>query len=99
MPKIIFEINYNIYPEKRDEYLKAIKEIKKNINGSDNNRYSVFESKKLPNNFTEIFHCDSEEELDSIDDNQSDETKELIQSLFEHYIKDSKVVYSTKYEV
>ena len=99
MPKIIFEINYNIYPDKRNEYLKAISEIKSSINGSLNNYYSVFESKKNPNNFTEIFHCENEDEIDSIEDNQSDETKELIQKLFEEYITDKKVIYSTKYEV
>jgi len=31
MAKIIFEINYNIYPEKRSDYLKTIGELKQNI--------------------------------------------------------------------
>lgn len=99
MPKIIFEINYSIYPEKREAYLETIREIKNNINGSMDSSYSVFESKKNPNNFTEIFHCENEDEIDSIEDNQSEETKELISRLFDEYIQDKKVLYSTKYEV
>ncbi len=99
MSKIIFEINYNIYPEKREEYLHTINELKKNIIGTSNNNYSVYENKKNPNNFTEMFICENEEEFDSIEDNQDEETMELTQKLFEDYIKDKKVSYTTKYEI
>lgn len=99
MPKIIFEINYNIHPEKRDQYLSTINELKKNINGNSNTNYSVFENKKIKNNFTEMYICENEDEFDALEDNQSEETIELTQKLFNDFIKDNKVNYNTKYEV
>lgn len=99
MSKIIFEINYNIIPEKREEYLRTITDLRNNIKETSNNNYSVFENKKSPNNFTEMYVCESEEEFDTIEDNQSEETMELTQKLFNDFIKDKKVNYATKYEV
>ncbi len=99
MGKIIFEINYNIHPEKRDEYLQTIQALKKNILENSNINYSVFENKKNKNNFSEIYVCENEEEFDSIEDNQSDDSIKLTQKLFDDFIKDKKVIYSTKYEI
>jgi hypothetical protein len=42
---------------------------------------------------------DSEEEFDAMEDNQSEETVQLTQRLFEDFIGDNKVSYLTKYEV
>jgi L-rhamnose mutarotase len=99
MSKIIFEINYNVYPEKRDEYLNTINELRKNISQNTSTNYSVFEDKKRPNNFTEIYYCDNEEEFENLEDNQDDETMSLTQRLFDEFIIDKKVSYATKYEV
>lgn len=99
MPKILFEINYNIFPEKREEYIKTINELKESQKETSNISYSVFESKKVKNNFTEMYICDNEEDLDSLEDNQSEKTMELTQRLFNDLIKDTKVIYTTKYEV
>lgn len=99
MSKIIFEINYNIYPDKREEYLQTIGELKRNIVEISNNNYSVYENKRNSNNFTEMFICESEEEFDAIEDNQDEESMELTQKLFEDFIIDKKVNYTTKYEV
>lgn len=99
MPKIIFEINYNIHPEKREDYLQTIGNLKKNIVDSSVTNYSVYESKKIKNNFSEIYVCENEEEFDSLEDNQSEEVIKLTQKLFDEFIKDRKVVYTTKYEV
>lgn len=99
MPKIIFEINYNIYPEKREQYLTTINNLKNSMKESSGSTYSVFEDKKHQNNFTEMYICDNEEVFDTLEDNQSEETIELTQKLFNDFIKDNKVNYSTKYEV
>lgn len=98
MPKIIFEINYNIIPEKREGYLETMNSLKSKIRESGL-EYSVYENRKNPDNFSEIYTCNSEDEFDSLEDNQSDETMELTQRLFDEYIKDKKVTYSTKYEI
>lgn len=99
MPKIIFEINYNIHPEKREQYLSTINELRKNIKETSSNNYSVFENKKTKNNFTEMYICENEDEFDALEDNQSEDTIELTQKLFNDFIKDKKVSYTTKYEV
>jgi len=99
MAKIIFEINYNIHPEKRDDYLQTIDDLKRNIRETSGSDYSVYENKKNSNNFTEVFICESEEQFDEIEDNQSDEAVELTQRLFEDFIKDKKVTYTTMYEI
>lgn len=99
MPKIIFEINYNIHPEKREDYLQTIGDLKKNILDSSGTNYSVYENKKTKNNFSEIYVCENEEDFDSLEDNQSEEVINLTQKLFDEFIKDRKVVYTTKYEV
>ncbi|MBK6505433.1 MAG: hypothetical protein IPG02_07140 [Ignavibacteria bacterium] len=98
MPKIIFEINYNINPENREGYLATVGELKAKIieTGID---YSIFESKKSPNNFTEMYTCKNEDEYESLEDNQSEETVELTQKLFDEYIQNNKVTYTTKYEI
>lgn len=99
MAKILFEINYNIFPEKREEYINTINELKESQKETSKISYSVFESKKVTNNFTEIYICDNEEDFDSLEDNQSEKTMELTQRLFDDFIKDKKVSYTTKYEV
>ena len=99
MPKIIFEINYNILPEKREQYLNMINDLRKSIKETSGNNYSVFENKKLKNNFTEMYICENDEEFDSLEDNQSEETIELTQKIYNDLIKDQKVIYTTKYEV
>lgn len=99
MAKILFEINYNIDPEKREDYLSTIEDLKRSITETSGNHYSVFENRKSPNNFTELYIYDNEEEFEAMEDNQSDETIRLTQKLFDDFIQDNKVSYSTKYEV
>lgn len=99
MSKIIFEINYNIIPEKRKEYLSIINDLRKNISESGENNYSVYENKKNSNNFSEIYICENDEEFDALEDNQNEETIQITQRLFDEFIKDKKVVYTTKYEI
>jgi quinol monooxygenase YgiN len=98
MPKIIFEINYNIIPEKRDSYLEMMKDLRARIRETGV-EYSVYESKKDPDNFTEVFICKDEDEFESLEDNQSEETFQLTQKLFDEYIVNKKAIYTTKFEI
>ncbi|MBE2255984.1 MAG: hypothetical protein IAE65_07275 [Ignavibacteria bacterium] len=97
MSKVIFEINYNINPEKRSEYFGIIEEIKK-LNSAAGIDYSVYELKKNSNNFSEIYVCKSEEEFDSLEDNQGDAILDLNDKI-NSLLSDPKVSYSTKYEI
>ncbi|MBM4157356.1 MAG: hypothetical protein FJ216_01080 [Ignavibacteria bacterium] len=99
MQKVLFEINYSIHPEKREEYIDTIIKLKSLINEKFDINYSVFENTKKQNNFSEIFICNSEEELEKFDDTQDDSIREIISELFEKYIKDKKVIYTTKTEI
>lgn len=98
MPKIILELNYSIYPEKRDEYLQIAKKMTELVQSSSKN-YSIYENKKGSNNFSEIYLCENEVEFEAIDDNENDEVTALTDKLFQSIIVDKKVTYSTKYEL
>ncbi|MBN8571266.1 MAG: hypothetical protein J0M18_16715 [Ignavibacteria bacterium] len=99
MPKIILELNYSIYPEKRDEYLEIAKKMTEIIRSTSTKNYSIYENKKGSNNFSEIYLCESEIEFEAIDDNENDEVTALTDKLFQSFIVDKKVTYSTKYEL
>lgn len=43
MAKVIFSIQYEIIPEKRDEYLDVIRELKNLVKSEGLESYSVFE--------------------------------------------------------
>ena len=98
MPKIIFEINYNIIPEKRDEYLRTVQELKSKIRETGV-EYSVYENRKDSENFSEIYVCRDEDEFETLEDNQSDEIVGLTQKLFDEYIQTNKVTYITRQEI
>lgn len=98
MPKIILELNYSVYPEKRDDYLGIAKKMTDIIRSAGKN-YSVYENKKGSNSFSEIYLFESEEEYETLDDNENDEITALTDTLFQSFIVDKKVNYSTKYEL
>ncbi|MBS1515585.1 MAG: hypothetical protein JSS63_11155 [Bacteroidetes bacterium] len=99
MPKVILELNYSIYPEKRDEYLGIADKMRGIIQSQSTKNYSIYENKKGSNNFSEIYICESELEYDAIDDFENDEVTALTDKLFQSIIVDKKVTYSTKYEL
>ena len=99
MPKIIFEINYSVYPEKRDDYLVTIAELKSLIKEKTNSDYLVLENRKLNNNFSELYVFDSEEDFDNMEDNQDDKASELIEKIFNEFVVNKKLNYSTKDEI
>jgi len=99
MSKIIFEINYSVFPEKRDEYLETIAELKSLIKEKTNSDYFVMENRKVSNNFSELYIFDSEEEFDNMEDNQDEKTSELIEKIFDEFVVNKKLNYSTKDEI
>ncbi len=99
MSKIIFEINYSVYPEKRDDYLESIEELKSLIKENTSSDYLVLENRKISNNFSELYIFDSEEEFDNMEDNQDERTSELIEKIFNLFVVNQKLNYSTKDEI
>lgn len=99
MSKILFEIKYKIIPDKRDEYLRTIQQMREIIQNNYPCQYFVFEEKKYPNTFAEVFLCENKEQFDSLEDNQTDEVFNLTNKIYDEYILDKKVTYTTKYEI
>lgn len=99
MSKIMFEIKYKIIPEKREDYLNTILQMRKLIRESYQCQYFIFEEKKYPNTFSEVFLCENQDQFDSLEDNQTDEIFDLTNKIYDEYIIDRKVTYSTKYEI
>lgn len=99
MAKILFEVNYNIYPGKREGYLKLIEELKSYIKNATQKDYFVFEDSKKKNNFSEIIFFDSNEEFDNFEDMQDDKIKELMNNITNNFVIEKKVNYITKEEI
>lgn len=99
MPRIIFQINYDIDPDKRDGYLSTIKELQTHIREHSNKNYLIVEDKNKKNNFTELYICESEEEYENLENDTDDRTFDLTNKLFSEYVIDKKAKYSTYYEI
>ena len=99
MSKIIFQISYEIKPEKRDEYLVTIKELKSNLKNNSGKNYNVYEDKNKKNYFTEIYICENEEEYENLENETDDITFDLTNKIFNEYVTDKKANYLTLYEI
>ena len=98
MPRVMFTISYSITPERREEYLKLLGELKTHFASLGRKNYMVFESRGTKNHFTEVFLSESPEEFDALEDNQDEKTQELIQHIQECVDKGG-MKYSTMLEV
>jgi L-rhamnose mutarotase len=92
MSKVLFSIQYEILPEKRDEYLKVIRELKNLLSADGLESYSVYEVKGKTNNFQELYTFSSMEAYEAFDD----DTNERINLLIDK-INEISVNKSTKY--
>ncbi len=92
MSKVLFSIQYEILPEKRDEYLKVIRELKNLLKADGLESYHVYEVKGRTNNFQELYAFSSVEAYEAFDD----DTNERINILIDK-ISDMSVDKSTKY--
>ena len=98
MAKVIFSIQYEIIPEKRDDYLDVIRELKNIVKSEGLESYSVFEKKSKKNNFEEIHIFSNEEAYEAFDDN-GDERVEILMEKLSNIIKNNSTQYNTLYEV
>ncbi len=77
MPRVMFSVSYTIKPALRERYLGLIRQLK-GVQEGKNKAYSVFETKGKANHFTEVFTLNSLDEFEAMDDNQDEQTEELI---------------------
>jgi L-rhamnose mutarotase len=92
MAKVIFSIQYEINPNKKEEYFGVIKELKNLLKADGLESYSVYELKGKPNNYQEIYTFSSSEAFDKFDDDQDERLNLLINKL-----TDLTTANSTKY--
>ena len=92
MSKVIFSIQYDLQPEKREEYLRTVRELKNLLKADGLENYSVFEIKGKQNSFQEQYTFESIEAFENFDDNTDERMNILINK-----INDLAVEHSTKY--
>jgi len=83
MPKVIFTIQYELAQEKREEYLRIIRELKSILQVEGLENYSVYEIKGKPNHFLEQYTFSSAEAFEGFDDNYDERTNILINKIAE----------------
>lgn len=98
MSKVIFSIRYHVFPERRQEYLDVVRELKNLVKAEGLDSYSVYEQKNKPNNFEEVYLFNSEEAFENFDDNQ-DERIDLLMTKLSDMIKEQSTQYTTLLEV
>lgn len=98
MAKVIFNIQYEIESEKRDEYFKVVKELKSLLKGEGLEDYSVYEVKGKANHFHEIYTFNSPEAYEQFEDDQDERTNILINKL-NSFTKGNSTKYITLNEV
>ncbi|MBM4171797.1 MAG: hypothetical protein FJ214_08025 [Ignavibacteria bacterium] len=98
MGRVIFSIRYNIFPERRVEYLDVVRELKNLVKAEGLENYSVFEQKNKANNFEEVYIFTSQEAFENFDDNQ-DERIDILMTKLSDMIKEQTTQYTTLFEV
>ncbi len=98
MAKVIFSIRYNIIPQKREEYLGVVKELKSIIKAEGLESYSVYEQKNKANSFEEVYVFSNQEAYENFDDN-ADERIDILMTKLSDMIKEQSTQYSTLIEV
>jgi len=98
MAKVIFSVQYEISPSKKEEYFGVVKELKNLLKADGLENYSVYEVKGKSNNYQEIYTFSSSESFDQFDDNQDERLNILITKLNDLTVENS-TKYSTLHEV
>ena len=98
MSKILFTINYEVDKEKREEYLRTIRELKNLIKADGLESYSVYEVKGKSNRFQEQYIFSSDEDFENFEDG-TDERMSILISKIESLTVDHSTKYSTLTEL
>jgi len=92
MSKVLFTIQYEILPEKKDEYLKVVKELKNLLKAEGLESYNVYEVKAKTLSYQELYTFSSMESYEAFDDLNDERINILIDK-----INSMSVDKSTKY--
>jgi L-rhamnose mutarotase len=92
MSKVLFTINYEIQQDKKEEYLRTIRELKTLIKAEGLESYSVFEVKGKTSRFQEQYIFASDEAFENFEDDTDERVNILINK-----ISSMTIEHSTKY--
>jgi quinol monooxygenase YgiN len=81
MSKVLFSIQYEIVPEKRDEYLKVIKELKNLLRAEGLESYNVYEVKGKAISFQELYTFSNMEAYEAFDDMNDERINILVDKI------------------
>ncbi len=98
MAKVIFTVQYEIKPARKDEYLSIMRELKTLVAYEGLQNYSVYEVKGKETIFEESYTFISVEAYENFDDSQNERINILMEKLSEIILKNSSK-YSTKIAV
>ncbi|MBU1098570.1 MAG: hypothetical protein CVV23_04010 [Ignavibacteriae bacterium HGW-Ignavibacteriae-2] len=98
MSKVLFSIKYEIIPDKRENYLDLIRELKTLIKADGLESYSVFELKGKANHFEELYVFESREAYEEFDDDPNERVNILMNKLTDMIVQQS-TQYSTLFEI
>ena len=98
MGKVVFSISYDIIPEKRNEYLDVVRELKSIIKAEGLESYSVYEKKSKENSFNEIYIYESDEAWENSDEIHN-ERVDILMTKLSDLVKEKSTQYSTLFEV
>ncbi|MCX7875978.1 MAG: hypothetical protein N2321_07415 [Melioribacteraceae bacterium] len=98
MGKVIFSIRYSIYPERRQDYLDVVRELKNLVKAEGLESYSVYEQKNKSNCFEEIYLFKNQEAYDNFEET-TDERIDILMTKLSDMIKEQSTQYTTLYEV
>ena len=98
MAKVIFTIQYELKPDKKEEYISVVRELKNLLKADGLESYTVYEVKGKANHFQEVYTFLSEESYEAFDDNQNERINILINKLSDMTVENS-TKYTTLYEV
>jgi len=98
MSKVLFTINYEVESEKREEYLRTIRELKNLIKADGLENYSVYEVKGKSNRFQEQYIFSSDEAFENFEDG-TDERMSILISKIESLTINHSTKYSTLSEL
>lgn len=99
MNRILFQISYDVYPEKRDEYLASATELVTYIKSNSKHDYMIVEDKNKKNSFSEVYVLKDEAEFDGLEDEMDDTIYGLTTKILGEFVVDGKTKYSTFYAI
>jgi len=96
MGKIIFQIAYEIKPEKRTEFLALAAKLRTELR-SLGVTYGIYDVQGHENEFNEVFTCENQEEFDELEDHSNDTVQLLVDKLAK--CMNGKMRYTTLREI